>query len=156
MSPQRTLHSYMSGNTQMTVNTYKFFQDSVMKSTVAATLKEAFDYCQATFNLTPLGIQVPKRDVSNIQISADGTIPYCISLPLTCVEAVLLLILRLWRYPFVLNHVNSEKSAQRSLSPLVRYHSSKQWSVIAFKHSADKGSDQCLSSIHIVDKRSDH
>ena len=49
-----------------------------MKSTVAATLKDAFDYCQATFNLTPLGIQVPKRDVSNNQISADGTIPYCI------------------------------------------------------------------------------
>ena len=67
MSPQRTLHSYMSGNTQMTVNTYKFFQDSVMKSTVAATLKEAFDYCQATFNLTPLGSQVATRDVKEVK-----------------------------------------------------------------------------------------
>ena len=110
MGPKNTLHAYMSGgNAVMTVDPHKLFMNLIMEGTVAETLKEAFDYCQDTFNLTPLGIQVPKRDVSNIQISADGTIPYCISLPLTCVEAVLLLILRLWRYPFVLNHVNSEK-----------------------------------------------
>ena len=51
----------------MKVDTYKFFQDEVTKNTVAATLKEAFDYCQATFNLTPLGIQVPTRDVSEVK-----------------------------------------------------------------------------------------
>ena len=63
MSPKRTLRSYMGGNELMKVDTYKFFQDEVTKSTVAATLKEAFDYCQATFDLPPLGGQVPDRDV---------------------------------------------------------------------------------------------
>ena len=47
----------------MKVDYYKFFQDAVTKSTVAETLKEAFDYCQATFDLPPLGGQVPDRDV---------------------------------------------------------------------------------------------
>ena len=37
------------------------------KNTVATTLKEAFDYCQATFNLTPLGSQVAKRDVGEVK-----------------------------------------------------------------------------------------
>ena len=63
MSPKRTLRSYMGGNELMKVDTYKFFQNEVTKSTVAATLKEAFDYCQATFDLPPLGGQVPDRDV---------------------------------------------------------------------------------------------
>ena len=63
MSPKRTLRSYMGGNELMKVDTYKFFQDAVTKSTVAETLKEAFDYCQATFDLPPLGGQVPDRDV---------------------------------------------------------------------------------------------
>ena len=63
MSPKRTLRSYMGGNELMKVDTYKFFQEEVTKSTVAATLKEAFDYCQATFDLPPLGGQVPDRDV---------------------------------------------------------------------------------------------
>ena len=51
----------------MKVDTYKFFQDEVTKSTVEATLKEAYDYCQATFNLPPLGIQVPQRDVAYVK-----------------------------------------------------------------------------------------
>ena len=63
MGPRRTLHSYMSGASQSRVDTYKFFQDCVTKNTVATTLKEAFDYCQATFDLPPLGGQVPDRDV---------------------------------------------------------------------------------------------
>ena len=63
MSRQRTLRSYMGGDELMKVDTYKFFQNEVTKSTVAATLKEAFDYCQATFDLPPLGGQVPDRDV---------------------------------------------------------------------------------------------
>ena len=67
MGPRRTLHSYMSGASQSRVDTYKFFQDCVTKNTVATTLKEAFDYCQATFNLTPLGSQVAKRDVGEVK-----------------------------------------------------------------------------------------
>ena len=63
MSPKRTLRSYMGGNELMKVDYLKFFQDAVTKSTVAETLKEAFDYCQATFDLPPLGGQVPDRDV---------------------------------------------------------------------------------------------
>ena len=67
MSPKRTLRSYMGGNELMKVDTYKFFQKEVTKSTVAATLKEAFDYCQATFDLPPLGGQVPNRDVRDVK-----------------------------------------------------------------------------------------
>ena len=67
MSPKRTLRSYMGGNELMKVDTYKFFQKEVTKSTVAATLKEAFDYCQATFDLPPLGGQVPNREVSDVK-----------------------------------------------------------------------------------------
>ena len=67
MSPKRTLHSYMGGNELMKVDTYKFFQDEVTKNTVAATLKEAFDYCQTTFDLPPLGGQVPNRDISEVK-----------------------------------------------------------------------------------------
>ena len=63
MAPKRTLRSYMAGNELMKVDYLKFFQDAVTKSTVAETLKEAFDYCQATFDLPPLGGQVPDRDV---------------------------------------------------------------------------------------------
>ena len=63
MSPKRTLRSYMGGNELMKNDYLKFFQDAVTKSTVAETLKEAFDYCQATFDLPPLGGQVPDRDV---------------------------------------------------------------------------------------------
>ena len=75
MSPKhtRTLHSYtrkMNGKSHNALDTYKFFQDSVTKDTVAATLKEAFDYCQATFNLTPLGNQVAKRDVREVKDKA--------------------------------------------------------------------------------------
>ena len=67
MAPQRTLRSYMGGNELMKFDTYKFFQDAVTKSTVAETLKEAFDYCQATFDLPPLGGQVPNRDVRDVK-----------------------------------------------------------------------------------------
>ena len=67
MSPKRTLRSYMGGNELMKVDTYKFFQNEVTKSTVAATLKEAFDYCQATFDLPPLGGQVPNRDANGVK-----------------------------------------------------------------------------------------
>ena len=67
MSRQRTLRSYMGGDELMKVDTYKFFQNEVTKSTVAATLKEAFDYCQATFDLPPLGGQVPNRDVRDVK-----------------------------------------------------------------------------------------
>ena len=67
MSPKRTLRSYMGGNELMKVDTYKFFQDAVTKNTVEATLKEAYDYCQATFNLPPLGNQVPNRDVRDVK-----------------------------------------------------------------------------------------
>ena len=63
MSRQRTLRSCMGGAELMKVDTYKFFQDCVTKNNVTATLKEAFDYCQATFDLPPLGGQVPDRDV---------------------------------------------------------------------------------------------
>ena len=67
MSRQRTLRSCMGGAELMKVDTYKFFQDCVTKNNVTATLKEAFDYCQATFNLTPLGSQVAKRDVGEVK-----------------------------------------------------------------------------------------
>ena len=67
MSPKRTLESYMSCKPQTPVDTYKCFQDSVTQNNVAASLKEAFDYCQATFNLTPLGNQAAKRDVGDVK-----------------------------------------------------------------------------------------
>ena len=66
MAQQLTLRSFVGGNDGsglMKVDYCKFFQDAVTKSTVAETLKEAFDYCQATFDLPPLGGQVPDRDV---------------------------------------------------------------------------------------------
>ena len=70
MAHQRTLRSFMGGNDGsglMKVDYCKFFQDAVTKSTVAETLKEAFDYCQATFDLPPLGGQVPNREVSDVK-----------------------------------------------------------------------------------------
>ena len=63
MAPKGTLRARMGGNELMKNDYLKFFQDAVTKSTVAETLKEAFDYCQATFDLPPLGGQVPERDV---------------------------------------------------------------------------------------------
>ena len=70
MGPKKTLHAYMSGGTSMTVDPHKFFMNLIMEGTVAETLKEAFDYCQDTFNLTPLGIQVPTRDISEVKEKA--------------------------------------------------------------------------------------
>ena len=67
MSPEKTFHSYMSGGTNMTVDMVKFFQDAVMTNIVASSLGDAFEYCQATFTLTPLGSAVPKRDVSAVK-----------------------------------------------------------------------------------------
>ena len=71
MGPKKTLHAYMSGGTAvMTVDPHKLFMNLIMEGTVAETLKEAFDYCQDTFNLTPLGIQVPTRDISEVKEKA--------------------------------------------------------------------------------------
>ena len=70
MAHQRTLRSFMGGSDGSglpKVNYCKQFQDAVTKCTVAETLKEAFDYCQATFDLTPLGGQVPNREVSDVK-----------------------------------------------------------------------------------------
>ena len=70
MAHQRTLRSFMGGSDGSglpKVNYCKQFQDAVTQCTVAETLKEAFDYCQANFNLTPLGNQVAKRDVGEVK-----------------------------------------------------------------------------------------
>ena len=70
MAHQRTLRSFMGGSDGSglpKVNYCKQFQDAVTQCTVAETLKEAFDYCQATFDLTPLGGQVPNREVSDVK-----------------------------------------------------------------------------------------
>ena len=67
MAPKGTLRACMGGNELMKNDYLKFFQDAVTKSTVAETFKEAFDYCQATFDLPPLGGQVPNRDVRDVK-----------------------------------------------------------------------------------------
>ena len=64
---QLTLHSYTAAGQTMSVDMVKFFQDAVMTNTVASSLGDAFEYCQATFTLTPLGSAVPKRDVSAVK-----------------------------------------------------------------------------------------
>ena len=51
----------------MAVNIVKFFHDAVMTHTVPKVLSEAYEYCQVTFALTPLGGAVPLREPSAVR-----------------------------------------------------------------------------------------
>ena len=60
----------------MTTDVVKFFQNTVMTNTVAEALKDAYDYCQDTFKLTPLGNSVPIRDIKEVkQLASRGKVP---------------------------------------------------------------------------------
>ena len=60
----------------MTTDVVKFFQNAVMTNTVAEALKDAYEYCQNTFKLTPSGTSVPTRDIKEVkQLAIRGKVP---------------------------------------------------------------------------------